>query len=135
MIDPEPGFIAYQGELELFFIQHALSGFLIPLALVYFGRYEVEPSVANILYVSDTQGYASFSWFCRLVQGPLSVLTWTNVNFQLCFPERHPLYVNFGKWYLLIGELSVIPLSFFFIKTINVLGRALQSPSGKSKTS
>jgi hypothetical protein len=60
------------------------------------------------------------------VQGPLSVITWANVNFQLCFPEMHPLYLYFGKWFLLVGELSVILLSFVFVKGIHFLALAFR---------
>jgi hypothetical protein len=108
-----------------------LTGFFVPLGLVYFGRFSCEPSVLNILYVTIIQGYRSFSWYCRLVQGPLSVLTWTNVNFQLCFPETHPLFLHFGKWFLLAGELCVIPLSFGFIKGIHLLASAVRGNKEK----
>lgn len=117
---PEPGLITYPGELELFWAQHLLTGVICPIILVACGRYNqgYKPDLLNIIYVFDMQGYHSFTWFCRIVQGPVSVLTWANVNFQLCFPDDQDLYLMLGKYYLPVAELCVLLLSIAYVKSI-----------------
>lgn len=68
------------------------------------------------------------------MQGPVSVLTWANINFQLCFPDDQFPFDLFGTRYLYMVEVMFIVYSVLFVKVFEVTGGiARWIFSGKAK--
>ena len=121
---PETGLITLPGELELFWTQHLLTGIFVPLLLVYTDRYQcIKDDFFTMLYVKPIQGFHVFSWFIRLVQGFASILTWANVNYQLCFPDEQILFTVFGVHYLYMTELVILVFVLAHYKTVFLVCR------------
>ena len=68
------------------------------------------------------------------MQGPVSIITWANINFQLCFPEDQFPFDLFGIRYLYLVEVIFILYSSLFVKSVEVIaGTARSIFSGKMK--
>ena len=78
-------------------------------------------------------------FYNRIVLGPLSILTWANMNFTLCaHPSKiyivDPLYYTVGKYYYPLIEIPAYIVAYIYCICIFLIAKTLSYFKNKSKT-
>ena len=56
---------------------------------------------------------------------PLSIISWANLNFNLCRPNADPFIVYIGNWYYLLAEYYLNIISILTYLFTYALGKGI----------
>lgn len=62
-------------------------------------------------------GFTFNTLYQRIINTPLSILTWANLNFVLCHPKNDPFFPIIGKYYLYFVDhyLNIASIVFLIL--------------------
>ncbi|KRX06661.1 hypothetical protein PPERSA_13140 [Pseudocohnilembus persalinus] len=108
-------------EVEMFYIEHYLA-IIGPFLLIGFGRYGFFKKSIKDTIIEQYWGFAWHSLWNRVICFPICLMTWANINFNLCKSESDPWIPLVGNYYLYwvdqyLNLLSLIVISILILNS------------------